>query len=205
MYALSVELRPDQEPFAPLEPVIHVDAGVQVEEAYLERSTSPVPTSFTSGPLKGAAYQSEEAELASVNGHAQTAGAGTSGGRSKGSSPFPRRSGGASPWLIGGEEEEMSEEEDEEMEESEDDDEAGEGDADDTDMGAEGSAASPKLELAHIDFLAGHPTASDAYHAAEVGSIGFYRYEQPSGVFGLRPPPLRSNVVCITAVPSWLR
>jgi hypothetical protein len=36
------------------------------------------------------------------------------------------------------------------------------------------------------------------------GAISFYRFAQPSGVLGLRPPPLRSNLIALLAVPTSL-
>ena len=42
------------------------------------------------------------------------------------------------------------------------------------------TATPPAIELAQAGFLAGHSSGE-----LLAGSIGFYRYEQPSGVFGL--------------------
>ena len=176
MFALTVKLNKPG-PVPDFSPTIVVDRAVQVEEIELDPA------------------QDVDAELAAVPALLPAAAASSSSSRP---SPFPRRSGGASPWLIPEEEE---------------DDENGsqEGEAAGDDSGGEAAAAAAagddeggysaggRLELAQANFLAGHNKGE-----LLAGSIGFYRYEQPAGVFGLRPPPLRSNVVCIMAVPSWL-
>ena len=92
---------------------------------------------------------------------------------------------------------------DDDEDENEEDGEAHDGEGDSSAAVASGASSSDtgvtKLELTQVGFVAGHPNGE-----LKVGSIGFYRYEEPAGVVGLRPPPLRSNVVCIPAVPSWL-
>ena len=102
-----------------------------------------------------------------------------------------------SPWLLEAEEDEDEETDDEAAHGSEahggDNGSASDGDDDGL------CAARASLELQQATFLAGH-----THGELIAGSIGFFRYEHPAGVFGLRPPPLRSNVVCIMAVPSWL-
>ena len=201
MYGMIVEL-PTVEAFRDLqqqpgfEPVMHVDAGVQVEESHLDmRTSSPplVPPPLAPPPPYGSAF-ADDAELADVTGGAPSAGSSSMGRPS----PHPRR--GASPWLVG-DDARMMYDEDEEEEEEEEDDDDDDADADDDDAGPSAliSGPTPRLELTTVGFVAGHPNGE-----LQVGSIGFYRYEEPSGVFGLRPPPLRSNVVCIPAVPSWL-
>jgi hypothetical protein len=192
MFALSVELLEaslnDEDRSLLFEPLLHVDRGVQVEESQLElriTSASPPPTLQPS---------SDDAEIAAVA-PAPAAGAASSSSRP---SPYPRRSDGASPWL-----DELDDESDDEAGTDAGDDEVCNeeeegGEEEDTD--AEGSAGGrPRLELAKAAFLAGPPTGE-----VLAGSIGFYRYDEPAGFFGLRPPPLRSNVVCLMAVPSWM-
>jgi hypothetical protein len=170
MYALSLELADDQRAsFPDFFPVIHVDRAVQVEEAQLE--AAPEEAELRSMPLNAPAASSSASRF----------------------SPHPRRSGGASPWLLPVDDSDDSDGGDDGGEEDEDDGALEEAPA------ASEAGASSNLELAQASFLAGHNKGE-----LVAGSIGFYRYEQPAGVFGLRPPPLRSNVVCIMAVPSWL-
>ena len=154
------------------QPVIYVDCAVQVEEAQLEPSAHERQ------------HQLDESELFRT-----FAPVPASASNSRPSSTLPRRSGGASPWLLSAEEDE-----------GEDNDE-GEDEAEDLEYDVQSSSASTThpIELAQAGFTAGHN-----FGELLAGSIGFYRYEQPGGVVGLRPPPLRSNVVCIMAVPSWM-
>ena len=193
MFGLSVQLAAgaamvDDDLF---QPVIHVDRGVQVHEGELEmRSTTP---------LTCAPCAAEDAELAQVT--ASRASHDEQRLSSSRPSPYPRRSDGASPWLL-------------------DESDGSEGDTDavgaeggsDEDGGAEdgsngnwdGEPGEPppeerRLELAQATFLAGHTSGE-----VLAGMIGFYRYANPAGVFGLRPPPLRSNIVCLMAVPAWM-
>ena len=187
MFALAVQLSDDEayqrQLQHPLQPIIHVDSGVQTEETFLEQR----PSLLQPESLLSVEAPVDDLELTSVmDGASSSADGGPS--CNKNLSSHPRRSGGASPWLVG---DGVSEEEEE------DELEAGEG-LGDSEEGEEGGGPS-NLELAQLGFIAGHPNGE-----LQVGSIGFYRYDQPAGVFGLRPPPLRSNVVCITAVPSWL-
>ena len=90
------------------------------------------------------------------------------------------------------EEEEEDEEEGEfgelgELGDDDGDDGAADGDGTPRRAGGGGgvAGATPPLELVSASVLAGHTSGE-----LVAGSIGFYRYEQPSGVFGLRPPPL---------------
>ncbi len=209
MYAIHAVLPSDDAylqmlPEPGFEPILHVDAGVQVEESHLDVRASPLPPPpmLLPGTSSTAA---DDAELADVHSTSLTS-AGASHARP---SPHPRRSGGASPWLVGDDaamlddDDECDDEDEYDEDECENEEAAHDGDGDGPAAGACGAFAlaepAAKLELAPVGFIAGHPNGE-----LQVGSIGFYRYEEPAGVVGLRPPPLRSNVVCIPAVPSWL-
>lgn len=56
-----------------------------------------------------------------------------------------------------------------------------------------------EIERIHVPFFAGNPQAE-----LVAGSIGFFRFAQPGGTMGLRPPPIRSNLICLLAVPPSL-
>ena len=56
-----------------------------------------------------------------------------------------------------------------------------------------------EIERMHVPFFAGNPQAE-----LIAGSIGFFRFAQPGGTLGLRPPPIRSNLICLLAVPPSL-
>ena len=181
------------------EPILHVDVGVQVEESQLDLRNLPTMPTMLPGASSTA---DDDAELAGVHGSSSTA----TGTQLTRPSPHPRRSGGASPWLVGDDAAMLDDEgddDDDDEDENEEDGEAHDGEGDSSAAVASGASSSDtgvtKLELTQVGFVAGHPNGE-----LKVGSIGFYRYEEPAGVVGLRPPPLRSNVVCIPAVPSWL-
>lgn len=53
------------------------------------------------------------------------------------------------------------------------------------------------VERAVVPFYSGQPCAELC-----AGSVGFYRYESPSGVLGLSPPPLRSSLLAMLNVPA---
>jgi hypothetical protein len=204
MYAIRAVLPSNEAylrtlPEPTFEPILHVDVGVQVEESQLDLRNSPTPTI-----LPGASSTADDdAELAGVHGSSSTA----TGAQLTRPSPHPRWSGGASPWLVGDDatmlDDEGDDDDDDDEDENEEDGEAHDGEGDSSAAIASGASSSDtgvaKLELTQVGFVAGHPNGE-----LKVGSIGFYRYEEPAGVVGLRPPPLRSNVVCIPAVPSWL-
>ena len=187
MFALSVLVNEEQRASIPLfHPLIHVDRAVQVEEAQLE------PTGQAQQRQQQQQSEAaEDAELASLSTATARQPATSGASSSLRPSPYPRRSEGASPWPF---------DEGEEGEEGEEGDGGGEGGSEGEVGGEEFEPiSSPSLELAQANFVAGH-----SHGEVLAGSIGFYRYEQPAGVYGLRPPPLRSNVVCVMAVPTWL-
>ena len=86
------------------------------------------------------------------------------------------------------------EDEDPDGEEVEEDEDAGAADGE-----CRPCAAGQPIEHVEAPFLSGHPSVE-----LLAGSIGFLRFEEPAGVHGLRPPPLRSNLICLLAVPSYL-
>ncbi|KAL1524771.1 hypothetical protein AB1Y20_019654 [Prymnesium parvum] len=61
------------------------------------------------------------------------------------------------------------------------------------------AAERQQVELAETPFLSGHPSMD-----LIAGSVSFLRFLNPAGVHGLRPPPLRSNLICLMGVPSYL-
>ena len=145
MYALQVELAPNEmsSDYPVFEPTMHVDVGVQVEESDLDHRRSPV----LPPPLSGieCLVHSDDAELANIGMHQ---GATSGSVRGKDSSSHPRKSGGASPWLVG----DYVEEED---------GEEGCGEEEVDNCSEEGisrpSEPYPALELEKIGFIAGHP------------------------------------------------
>ena len=56
-----------------------------------------------------------------------------------------------------------------------------------------------EIERIHVPFFAGNPKAE-----LVSGSLGFFRFAHPGGTIGLRPPPIRSNLICLLAVPPSL-
>ena len=67
------------------------------------------------------------------------------------------------------------------------------------DCGGGGVGRQLDVERQVLPFCSGLPAAELC-----AGSISFYRYAQPPGVLGLRPPPLRSNLIALLAVPAHL-
>ena len=59
--------------------------------------------------------------------------------------------------------------------------------------------AQVEIERIHVPFFAGNPKAE-----LVSGSLGFFRFAHPGGAIGLRPPPIRSNLICLLAVPPSL-
>ena len=72
----------------------HLDVGVQVEESQLDLRNLPTMPTMLPGASSTA---DDDAELAGVHGSSSTA----TGTQLTRPSPHPRRSGGASPWLVG--------------------------------------------------------------------------------------------------------
>ena len=67
------------------------------------------------------------------------------------------------------------------------------------DGGGGGGGRQLDVERQVLPFCSGLPAAELC-----AGSISFYRYAHPPGVLGLRPPPLRSNLIALLAVPAHL-
>lgn len=70
----------------------------------------------------------------------------------------------------------------------------------DTAEGAEGSSApavAEELECVTLPFYSGQPSAE-----LGAGCVRFFRFEHPPGVVGLRPPPLRSNLIGLLDIPA---
>ena len=59
--------------------------------------------------------------------------------------------------------------------------------------------AQTEIERVHVPFFAGNPKAE-----LVSGSLCFFRFAHPGGTIGLRPPPIRSNLICLLAVPPSL-
>ena len=59
--------------------------------------------------------------------------------------------------------------------------------------------AQTEIERIHVPFFAGNPKAE-----LVSGSLCFFRFAHPGGTIGLRPPPIRSNLICLLAVPPSL-
>jgi len=175
MYALELRADAASSDGWPYVATIHVDRGVQVEEALLG---SECPTPNPNPNRSGRASLSEEELTAVMAGR---------GGASSSSDAARRAATTPSPfWPVDDEAEEggvLSEEEPEPEPEEEEED----------------SPRARPIEREEVGFVAGHPLGE-----LVVGSIGFYRFDEPAGVHGLRPPPLRSNVVCLMDVPSYL-
>ena len=209
--------------------LIHVDCAVQVDESQLERLASDAPSPLaerasSSSPAACAASSStaDDAELLAVAHSRQSLTAGAGGSSSSGahrSSPFPRSDGPSPFWPV---DEDASADD-----EAERPDEAAESaDADGAPRSLELQEATFVSGHPHgerrqtgreenllvsssrspLDLRSTSPSISPRppLHLAgelSVGSIGFYRFDEPGGVHGLRPPPLRSNLICLMAIP----
>jgi hypothetical protein len=208
MYALSISCAGDEalqralldEAFGC---VVHVDRATQVEPALLEERLTPSPQLFErhsvhsvgpDTPPLGSSMNDDQEVSAAVG----SLRPGPTAERSGGSSSAARPSGGVSPFWP--------------LDEDEDRDGMWAGGDDDSDGLPEAEAEEqvrelelcPPCEPQQVEhdstpFLSGHPSME-----LEAGAISFFRFSEPSGVHGLRPPPFRSNLICLMAVPSYL-